>query len=86
MCRADGLTGGHVIRLGPGNDGAAREALAAWPGGLQLGGESLQACGVDVPGDDERAPVGGCARHLAADTTGRAGDEHDPGIGTVVAV
>lgn len=36
--RADGLTGGHVIKLGPGNDSAAREALAAWPGGLQVGG------------------------------------------------
>lgn len=36
--RRDGLTGGHVIKLGPGNDAAAREALAAWPGGMQLGG------------------------------------------------
>ena len=36
--RADGLTGGHVIKLGPGNEEAAREALAAWPGGMQLGG------------------------------------------------
>jgi phosphoribosylformimino-5-aminoimidazole carboxamide ribotide isomerase len=36
--RADGLTGGHVIKLGPGNDAAARQALAAWPGGLQIGG------------------------------------------------
>jgi phosphoribosylformimino-5-aminoimidazole carboxamide ribotide isomerase len=36
--RRDGLTGGHVICLGPGNSAAAREALAAWPGGLQLGG------------------------------------------------
>ncbi len=36
--RDDGLTGGHVIKLGPGNDDAAREALAAWPGGLQIGG------------------------------------------------
>lgn len=34
----DGLTGGHVIKLGPGNDLAAREALAAYPGGLQIGG------------------------------------------------
>ncbi len=34
----DELSGGHVIRLGPGNDQAAREALCAWPGGLQLGG------------------------------------------------
>lgn len=36
--RQDALTGGHVIKLGPGNDEAAREALAAWPGGLQIGG------------------------------------------------
>jgi phosphoribosylformimino-5-aminoimidazole carboxamide ribotide isomerase len=36
--RDDGLTGGHVIKLGPGNDEAAREALAAYPGGLQIGG------------------------------------------------
>ncbi|MCX6867389.1 MAG: phosphoribosylformimino-5-aminoimidazole carboxamide ribotide isomerase [Verrucomicrobia bacterium] len=36
--RADHLTGGHIIQLGPGNDAAAREALAAWPGGLQIGG------------------------------------------------
>ncbi|MEO0017459.1 MAG: phosphoribosylformimino-5-aminoimidazole carboxamide ribotide isomerase [Verrucomicrobiota bacterium] len=36
--RADALRGGHVIQLGPGNDEAAREALAAWPGGFQLGG------------------------------------------------
>ena len=36
--RADGLDGGHVIKLGQGNDAAAREAVGAWPGGLQLGG------------------------------------------------
>lgn len=36
--RADQVTGGHVIMLGPGNESAAREALAAWPGGLQIGG------------------------------------------------
>lgn len=36
--RADGLTGGHVIKLGPGNDEAARAALAAWPDGLHIGG------------------------------------------------
>ncbi len=34
----DNLLGGHVIKLGAGNDEAARQALAAWPGGLQLGG------------------------------------------------
>ncbi len=38
MYRRDNLTGGHVIMLGPGNEAAAAEALAAWPGGLQLGG------------------------------------------------
>jgi phosphoribosylformimino-5-aminoimidazole carboxamide ribotide isomerase len=36
--REDELTGGHVIKLGAGNDDAAREALAAWPGGMQIGG------------------------------------------------
>lgn len=36
--RADQMTGGHVIQLGPGNREAAHEALAAWPGGLQIGG------------------------------------------------
>lgn len=36
--RADGLFGGHVIQLGPGNESAARDALAAFPGGLHLGG------------------------------------------------
>lgn len=36
--RDDRLAGGHVIKLGPGNDQAAREALAAWPDGLHLGG------------------------------------------------
>lgn len=34
----DGLEGGHVIKLGPGNDEAAREALSVHPGHLQLGG------------------------------------------------
>ena len=36
--KKDGLTGGHVIKLGKGNTDAARAALAAWPGGLQVGG------------------------------------------------
>lgn len=34
----DQLTGGHVILLGPGNSEAAKDALAAYPGGLQVGG------------------------------------------------
>lgn len=38
MYQADGLVGGHVIMLGPGNEQAAAEALRAFPGGLQVGG------------------------------------------------
>jgi phosphoribosylformimino-5-aminoimidazole carboxamide ribotide isomerase len=38
LYRRDGLKGGHIILLGPGNDQAARAALAAYPGGLHLGG------------------------------------------------
>ena len=38
MYRRDNLTGGHVIMLGPDNENAAKDALRAWPGGLQLGG------------------------------------------------
>src|SRR5262249_17221664 len=38
LYRRDQLTGGHGILLGPGNEAAAREALGAFPGGLQLGG------------------------------------------------
>lgn len=38
LYRKHDLRGGHVIMLGPGNEGAAREALKAWPGGLQVGG------------------------------------------------
>jgi phosphoribosylformimino-5-aminoimidazole carboxamide ribotide isomerase len=36
--RRDGLAGGHMILLGPGNEAAARAALASFPGGLQVGG------------------------------------------------
>ncbi len=38
LYRHDQLAGGHVILLGPGNEAAARSALAAYPGGLQIGG------------------------------------------------
>lgn len=38
MYLKDGLRGGHVISLGPGNEEAALEALRAHPGGLQIGG------------------------------------------------
>lgn len=38
LYRKDGLAGGHVILLGPGNREAALGALGAYPGGLQVGG------------------------------------------------
>lgn len=38
LYQRDGLAGGHVIQLGPGCETEARSALAAYPGGLQLGG------------------------------------------------
>lgn len=38
LYKRDGLTGGHVIMLGSGNEAAALEALRAYPGGLQVGG------------------------------------------------
>jgi phosphoribosylformimino-5-aminoimidazole carboxamide ribotide isomerase len=38
LYQADGLYGGHVIALGPGNYEAALSALRAFPGGMQMGG------------------------------------------------
>jgi phosphoribosylformimino-5-aminoimidazole carboxamide ribotide isomerase len=38
MYQRDQLLGGHVIKLGPGNDEAAKSALNAYPQGLQIGG------------------------------------------------
>jgi phosphoribosylformimino-5-aminoimidazole carboxamide ribotide isomerase len=38
LYQRDGLKGGHVIMLGPGNETPARAALAAHPGGMHIGG------------------------------------------------
>jgi phosphoribosylformimino-5-aminoimidazole carboxamide ribotide isomerase len=38
LYQRDKLFGGHVIMLGAGNEPEARSALAAFPGGLQIGG------------------------------------------------
>jgi phosphoribosylformimino-5-aminoimidazole carboxamide ribotide isomerase len=38
LYRRDGLTGGHVVMLGPGNETEARSSLGTFPGGLQIGG------------------------------------------------
>ena len=56
MYRRDGLRGGHVIQLGAGNEAAAREALAAFPGGLHIGG------GVNL--DNARAWLDAGASHV----------------------
>ncbi|MBM3877309.1 MAG: phosphoribosylformimino-5-aminoimidazole carboxamide ribotide isomerase [Verrucomicrobia bacterium] len=56
LYKRDGLRGGHVIQLGPGNEIAAREALAAFPGGLQVGG------GVNL--DNARAWLDAGASHV----------------------
>jgi phosphoribosylformimino-5-aminoimidazole carboxamide ribotide isomerase len=56
LYRRDDLRGGHVIALGPGNDEASRDALAAWPGGLQFGG--------GVNADNARAWLDAGASHV----------------------
>ncbi len=43
----DGLEGGHVIMLGPGNEAGAREALGLHPGSLQVGGGITPANAVE---------------------------------------
>ena len=47
LYRRDQLAGGHVIMLGPGNETAARSALAAYPGGLHIGGGINAANAID---------------------------------------
>ncbi|KAG8811598.1 Enzyme that catalyzes the fourth step in the histidine pathway [Serendipita sp. 399] len=45
LYREHNLRGGHVIKLGPGNDQAAEEALKSWPNGLHIGGGiTLENC------------------------------------------
>jgi phosphoribosylformimino-5-aminoimidazole carboxamide ribotide isomerase len=56
LYKRDGLTGGHVIMLGAGNEIEARAALAAFPGGLQIGG------GINM--DDARNWLGAGASHV----------------------
>ncbi|CAG8465783.1 2743_t:CDS:2 [Paraglomus occultum] len=38
LYKDNNLRGAHIIKIGPQNDLAAREALKSWPGGLQIGG------------------------------------------------
>ena len=41
LYKRDGLTGGHVIMLGAGNENAARSALAAFPEDCKSAAESI---------------------------------------------
>ena len=36
LYKQHGLEGGHIIKIGPGNDEAALEALSSWPGSSSL--------------------------------------------------
>jgi phosphoribosylformimino-5-aminoimidazole carboxamide ribotide isomerase len=56
LYKRDGLKGGHVVMLGPGNETEARAALRAYPGGLQIGG------GINL--DNARAWLDAGASHV----------------------
>lgn len=56
MFATDGLTGGHVIMLGSGNEAAAMEALQAYPNGLQVGG--------GITADNAKAYIEAGASHV----------------------
>jgi len=56
LYKRDGLAGGHVIMLGPGNEAEARAALTVHPGGLQIGGA--------VNADNARAWLDAGASHV----------------------
>ncbi len=80
LYRRDGLRGGHVIKLGPGeaNERAAREALAAFPGGLQLGG--------GVTADNARAWLEAGASHVIVTSyVFRDGRLHEEKLGALLA-
>jgi phosphoribosylformimino-5-aminoimidazole carboxamide ribotide isomerase len=56
LYKRDGLKGGHIIMLGPGNESEARVALQGYPGGLQIGG--------GINADNARAWLDAGASHV----------------------
>ena len=54
MYRQHDLRGGHVIKLGPGNDDAAKDALAAWPSKSHVFGTG-PACSTSAGTDGQLA-------------------------------
>jgi len=63
------LRGGHVIMLGPGNEQQAREALAVWPGGMQIGG------GISL--DNAREWLDAGASHVIVNSLAFKGEHFD---------
>jgi phosphoribosylformimino-5-aminoimidazole carboxamide ribotide isomerase len=59
MYRRDGLAAGHVIKLGPGNDEAAAEALEAFPGGFHMPWRPFPAGFTSGGGSAGRTPFPG---------------------------
>lgn len=43
LYKTNDLMGGHIIKLGPGNDEAANEAVSTWRDGMQVGGGITEA-------------------------------------------
>jgi len=62
-----GLTGAHVIMLGPGNDEAAKEALGAWSNGMQVGGGITEKNAADwIARGAERVSCMECEERVAS--------------------
>lgn len=59
LYKQNGLSGAHVIMLGPGNDDAAKEALGAWKAGMQVGG--------GITGRNAKAWIESGAERVSAD-------------------
>ena len=84
LYKKDGIKGGHVIMLGKGNESAAKAALLAYPGGLQVGGginaqnamEYIQAGASHVIVTSWIFPDGKLDRERLAELVRTVGKEH----------
>lgn len=67
LYKQNALAGAHVIMLGPGNDNAAKEALEAWKGGMQVGGgitEKNAKAWIDRGAERVSSPLSGLLMRL----------------------
>ena len=84
LYKKDGIKGGHVIMLGKGNESAAKDALSAYPGGLQVGGginaqnaqEYIEAGASHVIVTSWIFPEGSLDRKRLAELVKTVGKEH----------